>query len=111
MTLNERIIAAIAPLDIPVSVMVHAVDKGKSDRFIVMIPQTDDIEYADDMPMNFTENIGLQLYCKGNYLGFRDEVTNALTAADITITGRRYLEYEEDTEYHHYIIEAAAVCE
>lgn len=109
MTLNERIIGAMGPLEIPVSVLEHMTDSGMSDRFIVIVPENDDIVYADDKPLDFTENAALQLYCKGNYLGFRDEVTNALIAADITISSRRYLEYEQDTDYHHYIIEVAAV--
>lgn len=108
MTLNERIIEALAPLGIPISVMEHMTDSGKSDRFIVIVPENDDITYADDKPLDFTENAALQLYCKGNYLSFRDEVTNALISADITISSRRYLEYEQDTGYHHYIIEVAA---
>lgn len=107
MTLNERIIEALSPLNVPVTVMENPTDSGMSDSFIVIVPENDNIVYADDKPIAFTEGVELQLYCKGNYLGFRDEVTNALISADITIKSRRYLEYEQDTEYHHCIIEVA----
>lgn len=109
MNLTERIDVALAPLGVPVSVMEHMTDRGKSDKFIVIVPENDDIAYADDKPLAFVEGAALQLYCIGNYLGFRDEVTNALISADITISSRRYMEYEQDTGYHHYIIEVAGV--
>lgn len=110
MTLNERIIEALTPLNTAVSVMENPTDGGVYNRFIVIIPTSDNFElYADDKPFAGSETAELALYCKGNYLAFRDEVTNALIAADITITRRRYLEYEQDTDYHHYIIEVAAV--
>ncbi|MBD5128442.1 MAG: hypothetical protein HDT43_00730 [Ruminococcaceae bacterium] len=109
MNLTERINVALALPGVPVSVMENPTDSGKINKFIVIIPENDDITYADDKPLDFVEGAALQLYCKGNYLGFRDEVTNALIAADITISSRRYMEYEQDTGYHHYIIEVAGV--
>ncbi len=109
MKLNERVINALSPLNVPVSVMENPTDGGACDRFIVIIPTSDNFVYADNMPFAGAEEAELALYCKGNYLAFRDKVTEFLIAADITITGRRYLEFEKDTDYHHYIIEVAAV--
>lgn len=106
MTLNERIIKALSPLNIPVTVVENPTDSGVIDKFIVIIPTSDDFElYADDKPLAGTETAELALYCRGNYLAFRDKVTELLIAADVTIASRRHLEFEQDTDYHHYIID------
>lgn len=108
MTLNERIIKALSPLNVPVTVVENPTGSGVIDKFIVIIPTSDDFElYADDKPQAGTEEAELALYCKGNYLAFRDKVTELLIAADITVTSRRYLEFEQDTDYNHYIIDVA----
>lgn len=104
MTLNERIRTALAPLNISVTVVEHTPDNAE--RFCVIIPSSDNFECCgDDRPLAGTEGVELALYCKGNYLAFRDEVLRLLVDAGITVTGGRYLEYEEDTEYHHYVYE------
>lgn len=108
MSLNEHIIKALKPLNISVTVVENPTDNGKCDKFIVIIPTSDNFKlHADDKPLAAVETAELALYCKGNYLGFRDKVTELLITADITITNRRYLEFEQDTDYHHYIIEVA----
>ncbi len=110
MTLNERVINALSPLNVPVTVMENLTDDGVCGKFIVIIPTSDNFGlHADDKPLACAEEAELALYCKGNYLAFRDMATELLIAADITVTGRRYLELEKDTGFHHYIIEVAAV--
>lgn len=109
MTFFEKIGTALAPLKITVSVMEHPVD-GTNNRFCVIIPGSDDFECcADDCPLLGTESAELALYCKGDYLAFRDEVLKLLVGARLTVTDGRYLEYEKDTEYHHYIFEVEDV--
>lgn len=104
MTLNELINTALAPLKVSVTVVEHIPDDAE--RFCVIIPASDNFECCgDDRPLSGTEGAELALYCKGNYLAFRDEVLKLLVGAGITVTGGRYLEYEENTEYHHYIYE------
>lgn len=108
MSLNEQIITSLAPLNVSVTVAEHPTDTQKREKFIVIIPTNDNFGlHADDKPLAAVETAELALYCKGNYLGFRDKVTERLIAADITIINRRYLEFEQDTDYHHYIIEVA----
>lgn len=108
MTLNKRIIAALKPLDVSVTVTEHTPDGAE--RFCVIIPGADGFECcADDRPVSGTETAELALYCKGNYLAFKDAALGLLIGAGITVTSARYLEFEEDTDYHHYVIEAAAV--
>lgn len=108
MTLNERIITALVPLGISVDVTEHTPDGAE--RFCVIIPAADNFECCgDDRPLSGTETAELALYCKGNYLAFKDAVLKLLVDADITITNARYLEFEDDTNYHHYIFEVAVV--
>lgn len=37
----------------------------------------------------------------------KNAVTNALLAAEMTVTERQYLGFETDTGYHHYNIDVA----
>ena len=65
--------------------------------FLVIIPGTDDFPVcADDRPIVETEEVELALYCKGNYLKMRDEITTRLLDADITIVSRKYMEFEKE---------------
>ena len=41
----------------------------------------------------------------------RDEITTRLLDADITITSRKYMEFEKETKYHHYIFEVMGISE
>ena len=64
-------------------------EEGKTqqpDAFLVIIPGMDDFPVcADDRPIVETEEVELALYCKGNYLKMRDEITTRLLYADITV--------------------------
>ena len=73
--------------------------------FLVIIPGTDDFPVcADDRPIVETEEVELALYCKGNYLKMRDEITTRLLDADITIVSRKvYGVRKMKQNYHHYI--------
>ncbi len=108
MSLNEQICTALAPLEISVTVSEHTPDGAE--RFCVIIPTSDNFECCgDDRPLSGTETAELALYCKGNYLAFKEAVLKLLVGTEITVTSARYLEFEDDTKYHHYIFEVAAV--
>lgn len=117
MSLNSRIIKALEPMKLKVTVSEHPLndEEGKTqqpDTFLVIIPGTDDFPVcADDRPIVETEEVELALYCKGNYLKMRDEITTRLLDADITITSRKYMEFEKETKYHHYIFEVMGISE
>lgn len=117
MSLNSRIIKALEPMKLKVTVSEHPVndEEGKPqkpDAFLVIIPGMDDFPVcADDRPIVETEEVELALYCKGNYLKMRDEITTRLLDADITITSRKYMEFERKTKYHHYIFEVMGISE
>ena len=111
MSINERIITALKPIKIPVSVSEHPINDAngatiRPDTFAVIIPLYDGLTaHADDRPTCCTEEVELALYVKGNYLALRNKITRLLLDADIVISGRRYIELEKDTGYHHYIFE------
>ena len=117
MRLTFRIILAFDTLKLKVTVSEYPVndEEGKPqqpDTFLVIIPGTDDFPVcADDRPIVETEEVELALYCKGNYLKMRDEITTRLLDTDITITSRKYMEFEKETKYHHYIFEVMGISE
>lgn len=56
--------------------------------------------------MNVSE-VRISLFSKGNYLVRKREITQALLAAEFTVTDRRYVGLEDDTGYHNYAIDVA----
>ncbi len=80
------------------------------DEYAVLTPLTDGFPlFADDMPQMETQEVRLSLYAKGNYRRRTRQITSALLAAGITVTERRYIEYEADTGYHAYAVDAAKI--
>lgn len=83
--------------------------KGKApEEYAVLTPLTDTFHlYADNAPQCEVQEIRISLYSMGNYNGRKNQIVRALLQADITITDRRYMGYEQDTGYHHYAIDVA----
>ncbi len=108
MSLNSRVIEALAPLKLQITVAENPVKQR--DKFIVIIPIADNLgNHADNKPGAQIEEAELALYVKGNYLDLRDRITKLLIEADILISGRRYIEYETNTKYHHYVFNVMVV--
>lgn len=108
MSIQERIISILVPLKIPIHVAMNP-EKSK-DSFLVLIPLSDHlVGYGDNQPSSTIEELEIALYTKGNYLELREQITKLLLQADITITDRRYIEYEPQTKYHHYVIDCTMV--
>ena len=82
---------------------------GKApDEYVVIIPLSDTFEvHADNAPGLEVQEARLSLFAKGSYTKRKSELAAALLNAEFTVTGRRYLGYENDTGYHHYIIDVA----
>ena len=105
MSVNEKIVTALQSLNIPITVAENT--KKDLSEFIVLIPLTDRLSgYSDNKPSMTYGEVELALYTKGNYLSLRNRITQLLLEANIGITERRYIEYETETGYHHYIIDA-----
>lgn len=83
--------------------------KGKApDGYMVVTPLSDTFElFADNLPQAEVQEARLSLFSKMNYNQRKNAVVNALLKAEFTITDRRYIGFEEDTEYHHYAIDVA----
>jgi hypothetical protein len=78
------------------------------DEYLVITPMTDEfVLFGDDVPLMDVSEARLSLYSKVNYQQRKRQITQALLAAEFTITDRRYIGHEDDTGYHHYAIDVA----
>lgn len=77
------------------------------DIYVVITPMADTFEaFADNQPQYEAQEARLSLFSKSNYQQQKNQIAQALLAAGITVTDRRYVGYEDDTGYHHYAIDA-----
>jgi len=106
MSILSELNTLLSGLGIPVETGVFS---GKApDEYVVLTPLADTFElYADNRPQAETQEVRISLFCKGNYIARKNQITKALLAADFTITDRRYIGYEPDTNYYHYAIDVA----
>lgn len=106
MSIYELIISTLIPLSIPVTINQNT-DK-KANEYITLIPLYDGFDvYADNKPVIDIKEVELAIYKKGNYIKLVEQITKLLIDSGFTITVRKYIEYEEDTKLHHYIIDIA----
>ena len=63
--------------------------------------------FADNKPEYEISEVRISLFIKSNYMQRKSQLTQILLDADFTVTGRWYIGYENDTEYHHYAIDVA----
>jgi hypothetical protein len=78
------------------------------DEYIVLTPMADVFEvHADNRPQSETQEVRISLFSKGNYNQRRQQIVKALLSSDFTITGRRYIGYENDSGYHAYGIDVS----
>ena len=79
-----------------------------SDEYVVLVPISDNFSFfCDDMPKYETSEVRLSIFTKGNYIKFKNKIVKGLLDKNFTITDKRYVEYENDTGYHHYNIDVA----
>ena len=78
------------------------------DEYVVLVPISDNFSFfCDDMPKYETSEVRLSIFTKGNYINFKNKIVKGLLDKNFTITDKRYVEYENDTGYHHYNIDVA----
>lgn len=105
MSLLQELNALLSPI-VPVETGVFS--KSAPDRYVVIMPLADTFElYSDDRPRNETQEARLSLFDKGSYTAIKNQIVRALLNAEFTITDRRYVGHEDDTDYHHYAIDVA----
>lgn len=100
----SNIITALKPLNIPIETVSFT---GKPpDEYIVLTPLSDSFEvFADNMPQSEIQEARISLFSKHNYLARKNAISRLLLNADFTITDRRYIGFEDDTKYHHYVLD------
>jgi len=78
------------------------------DEYLVLTPMADVFAlFGDNAPLIDVPEVRISLYSKGNYIKRKNQITSALLLAEFTITDRRYIGHENDTGYHHYLIDVA----
>ena len=78
------------------------------ERYVVLTPLSDEYAlHADDRPGYDVQAVRISLYDKGNYIKMKNQIVCAVLAAEMTVTGRRYIGHEDTADYHHYAIDVA----
>lgn len=106
MSLLHDLNAALKPLKVPIETGVFS--GVPPAQYIVITPLSDTYGlFADDYPHNETQEARLSLFTKQNYLSLKKAAEKALLSSGFIITDRRYIGHEDDTGYHHYVIDVA----
>ena len=78
------------------------------DEYVVITPLADTFDvHADNRPQFEIQEARLSLFSKNNYQVRKNQIVRAFLDADFTVTDRRYIGHEDDTDYHHYAIDVA----
>ena len=97
---------ALSDLGIPIETGVFT-DKAPA-KYIVVVPLADSFDlHADNAPGCDVQEARISIYAQCSYTKEKNAIVKALLAADMTITDRRYIGYENDTGYHHYAVDVA----
>ena len=76
------------------------------DQYVVLTPMEDVFDiFADNAPHMDVCSVRISLFSKGNYLYTKDLLVDALLTAGFTVTLRRYIGREDDSGYHHYVVD------
>lgn len=106
MSVLADIQSALSGLGIPIETGVFT-DKAPA-KYIVVVPLGDSFDlHADNAPGCDVQEARISLYAQGSYTKDKNAIVKAVLAADMTITDRRYIGYENDTGYHHYAVDVA----
>jgi len=80
------------------------------DEYVVITPLADTFAlFASNQPGYDQQEVRLSLYSKGNYLTLKNRIVLTLLSAGFTITDRRYIGHEDDTDYHSYCVDVAKI--
>jgi len=98
----------ISKLGVPVETGIFS-DTAPAE-YVVITPLSDNFElYSDNFPDYETQEVRLSIFSNGNYLELKSRIIKALLTAEFTITERRYVGHEDDTNYHHYSIDVTKI--
>lgn len=106
MSILADVQTALSGLDIPMETGVFK--EIAPAKYIVVVPIVDTFEvHADNTPGAEVQEARISLYCQGSYTKEKNAIVKALLTADLTITDRRYIGYETETGYFHYVVDVA----
>ena len=76
------------------------------DQYIVLVPLSDTFDImADNRPQFDVQSVRLSVFSKGNYNLIKNQLVRILLDADFFLSDRRYLDYDNETEYHQYVLD------
>lgn len=106
MNVLSDIQTALGTLEIPVE--TGAFKDQAPEQYVVVVPLTDTFQlHADNAPGFDVQEARISLYSQSNYIKVKNAMVRLLLADDFTITERRYIGYETETGYHHYVVDVA----
>ena len=77
-------------------------------QYCVLTPLSDDFElFANNQPTIDVQEVRISFFSKGNYLKVKKQIIQNLLKADLTITSRLFLGFEQETNYYHVAIDVA----
>lgn len=104
MSILKELNTVLNTIEIPIETGVFS--KAAPDEYLVLTPLNERFQhFADNEPMFEVTEVRISLYSKSNYIQRKKQITKLLMNSGITITDRQYIGYENDTGYHHYIID------
>ena len=106
MSMLEELNTIVESARLPVETGVFS--KAAPDAYVVITPISEHFAlFADDAPGMNIEEARLSLFSKGNYGSKKDLLVRMLLSAGFLVTERRYIGYEEGTNYHLYSLDVA----
>lgn len=104
MNILEDIKTALAEFDVPIETSVFS--NSPLERYVVLTPLSDTFEvYADNFPICEVQEAQVSLFTRDNYIKLKSRLVKMLLAAGFTVSGRRYVGFENYTHYHHYAVD------
>jgi len=106
MSIFAELDALVTGLGLPVETGVFS---GKApEEYVVLTPLGDSFPlHCDNRPEYETQEVRLSLFCRGNYLTRKRQITKALIQAGFTITDRHYAGRDDETQYHNQSIDCS----
>lgn len=102
MPVLETIDAALTPLKLKHGVGVTGSNPAIS--HYVLVPDFESEFEADNEAYITNEHVNIEFYIVGDYRAIVASAKSLLRAADLAVLESRYVEYEKETQKHHYLL-------
>ena len=106
MSMLEELNTIVMSAGLPVETGVFS--KAAPEEYVVITPISEHFElFADNVPGMNIEEARLSLFSKGNYGIKKRLLVRMFLSAGFLVTERRYIGFEEETQYHTFVIDVA----